>query len=69
MDSFDPEHRRLMLHLGNTRVNAAYLAHLPVTDVVPPPAKPNSTRYDYGNDGDLMYISDRYAKHGSKLNM
>uniref|UniRef100_A0A914UK71 Uncharacterized protein n=1 Tax=Plectus sambesii TaxID=2011161 RepID=A0A914UK71_9BILA len=44
MDSFDSEHRRLMLLLGNTRVNGAYLAYLPESDVVPPPAKPNCSR-------------------------
>ncbi|KAK6045411.1 putative GTP-ase activating protein [Cooperia oncophora] len=44
MDSIDPELRDVLLSLGNSQVNAIYLAYLPDEDVVPPPAMDNSSR-------------------------
>ncbi|KHJ98631.1 PH domain protein [Oesophagostomum dentatum] len=44
MDSIDPELRDVLLSLGNSQVNAIFLAHLPDKDVVPQPAVDNSNR-------------------------
>lgn len=45
MDSLEPEQRKLMLALGNRVVNSVYLAHLPESNIVPPPSKPTSSRF------------------------
>uniref|UniRef100_A0A158PIN3 Arf-GAP with coiled-coil, ANK repeat and PH domain-containing protein 2 n=1 Tax=Angiostrongylus costaricensis TaxID=334426 RepID=A0A158PIN3_ANGCS len=42
MDSIEPELRDVLLSLGNSQVNAIYLAHLPEKNVVPPPASESS---------------------------
>ncbi|KJH51215.1 PH domain protein [Dictyocaulus viviparus] len=58
MDSIDPELRDVLLSLGNSQVNAIYLAHLPVKDVVPTPASERCS-----------LPSLRFVKHGLKQNM
>ncbi|CAI2328596.1 unnamed protein product [Caenorhabditis sp. 36 PRJEB53466] len=44
MDSIDNELRDVLLALGNRQVNAIFLAHVPSSNVIPPPAHANSPR-------------------------
>uniref|UniRef100_A0A8L8K7T5 ArfGAP with coiled-coil, ankyrin repeat and PH domains 1 n=1 Tax=Heligmosomoides polygyrus TaxID=6339 RepID=A0A8L8K7T5_HELPZ len=61
MDSIDPELRDVLLSLGNSQVNAIYLAHLPEKDVVPAPATDNSSRQLREAWIKAKYVERRFA--------
>ncbi|PIO75841.1 ankyrin repeat protein [Teladorsagia circumcincta] len=65
MDSIDPELRDVLLSLGNSQVNAIYLAHLPDKDVVPPPATDNSSRQIREAWIKAKYVERRFAVSSS----
>lgn len=52
LDSFGPEHRVLIHHINNQRMNALYEAHLPVN------TKPTATS---DHESRLKYIRDKYV--------
>lgn len=60
MDSLEPEQRKVMLQLGNHKVNAVYLAFVPQTDVVPPPARDQSSRFVSGERTWALYYALRF---------
>ncbi|VDO52410.1 unnamed protein product [Haemonchus placei] len=61
MDSIDPELRDVLLSLGNSQVNAIYLAHLPKKDIVPAPATDNSSRQIREAWIKAKYVERRFA--------
>ncbi|KAK6734794.1 hypothetical protein RB195_018152 [Necator americanus] len=61
MDSIDPELRDVLLSLGNSQVNAIFLAHLPDKDIVPQPAVDNSSRQVREAWIKAKYVERRFA--------
>ncbi|VDL62724.1 unnamed protein product [Nippostrongylus brasiliensis] len=61
MDSIDPELRDVLLSLGNSQVNAIYLAHLPDKNIVPPPAVDTSSRQVREAWIKAKYVERRFA--------
>uniref|UniRef100_A0A0N4UAS0 Arf-GAP with coiled-coil, ANK repeat and PH domain-containing protein 2 n=1 Tax=Dracunculus medinensis TaxID=318479 RepID=A0A0N4UAS0_DRAME len=66
MDSLEPEQRKLMLALGNRVVNSVYLAHLPESNIVPPPSKPTSSRPAREAWIKAKYIEKRFVRKSSE---
>lgn len=59
LDAFDAEHVKVMLMLGNTKVNSIYEAAVPEDEhkVLPPRAFADSTRYEEPNLLKLLPMS------------
>jgi Arf-GAP/coiled-coil/ANK repeat/PH domain-containing protein len=62
MDSLEPQQKDVLRQLGNFKVNGVYLAFVPQTDVVPPPARENSSRLVREAWISAKYVEKRFAR-------